>query len=362
MLHELQKIRFARFRFRLRAQTPLLLPPYKGSTLRGGFGISFKEAVCVVDHGNCDRCLLRMKCAYSYIFETPVPEGSSRLASVAHAPHPFVIEPPLDRRTDYPAGSQLELGLLLVGRAVDYLPYFIFAFEHLGEHRGIGKKSVGRPAEGGGSENGHRACGKFSVEDVAQITATGEATTVYDGKSKSLRANVQPESIASATVEQKPRPTPDACPEPSRRALHPTSQLTIQFLTPTRLVFDASLATIPEFHIFIRNLLRRVSNLTYFHCNAELNLDFRGLVDAAQHIRLTDNHTRWHDWERYSARQDAKLKMGGLVGTAVYDGDLQPFAPLLAIGEVLHVGAATGMGLGRYRVGSAVDERQDVPA
>jgi hypothetical protein len=38
MLGELSKVRFARFRFHLKAQTSLCLPPYKGSTLRGGFG------------------------------------------------------------------------------------------------------------------------------------------------------------------------------------------------------------------------------------------------------------------------------------------------------------------------------------
>ena len=62
------------------------------------------------------------------------------------------------------------------------------------------------------------------------------------------------------------------------------------------------------------------------------------------------SHEHEHDSERYSARQDAKLKMGGVVGEAVYEGDLEPFAPLLSLGEVLHVGKGTGLGLGRYRI------------
>ena len=41
MLDELSKVRFARFRFHLKAQTPL----YKGSTLRGGFGLNFKMSM-----------------------------------------------------------------------------------------------------------------------------------------------------------------------------------------------------------------------------------------------------------------------------------------------------------------------------
>ena len=62
-LEELNKISFALFVFHLRATTELYLPPYKGSTLRGAFGIVFKETVCVVDHRDCDRCILRFKCA-----------------------------------------------------------------------------------------------------------------------------------------------------------------------------------------------------------------------------------------------------------------------------------------------------------
>jgi hypothetical protein len=58
MLEELSKVRFARFRFHLKARTPLCLPPYKGSTLRGGFGLSFKDAICVVAHRDCERCIL----------------------------------------------------------------------------------------------------------------------------------------------------------------------------------------------------------------------------------------------------------------------------------------------------------------
>jgi hypothetical protein len=124
--------------------------------------------------------------------------------------------------------------------------------------------------------------------------------------------------------------------------------LSLSFLTATRLIFDRHLASVPEFHILIRNLLRRLSNLAYFHCDSDLDLDFRGLVDAAQEVKLIENRTRWHDGERYSARQGAKLKMGGVVGEAVYEGEIQPFAPLLALGEVLHVGKGPGLGLGRY--------------
>jgi hypothetical protein len=44
-----------------------------------------------------------------------------------------MIEPPLEPRTQYAAGDTLEFGLVLIGRGIDYLPYFLFGFEQLGK-------------------------------------------------------------------------------------------------------------------------------------------------------------------------------------------------------------------------------------
>jgi len=44
------------------------------------------------------------------------------------------------------------------------------------------------------------------------------------------------------------------------------------------------------------------------------------------------------------------MKMGGFVGKAEYNGAVREFVPLLKLGESLHVGKATGVGLGKYRV------------
>ena len=63
---------FAQMRLHFQARQQLRLPPYKGSTFRGAFGIAFKRAVCIVQHGDCARCLVRAQCVYPYIFDTPV--------------------------------------------------------------------------------------------------------------------------------------------------------------------------------------------------------------------------------------------------------------------------------------------------
>ena len=136
-------------RVTLRARDPLRLPSYKGSTLRGGFGSMFKETVCVVEHRDCAHCLLRSRCAFPYVFDTPVPEEATRLRKYPAAPHPFVFLPPLEESTLYRPGDQLTFGLTLIGKGSDFLPYFIYTFERLGQRRGLGK---GR--------------GRFAVESV----------------------------------------------------------------------------------------------------------------------------------------------------------------------------------------------------
>jgi CRISPR/Cas system endoribonuclease Cas6 (RAMP superfamily) len=56
------------------------------------------------------------------------------------------------------------------------------------------------------------------------------------------------------------------------------------------------------------------------------------------------------DWERYSARQDVRMKLGGVVGGITYVGALTWFQPYLRLGEYLRVGKNTSFSLGKMRL------------
>lgn len=58
---DLAGLRFARFQFRLQARERLLLPPYKGSALRGGFGEVFRRIACPSANRDFDECLLEQR-------------------------------------------------------------------------------------------------------------------------------------------------------------------------------------------------------------------------------------------------------------------------------------------------------------
>lgn len=316
----LNVFRVARYRFDLEAIEPLHLPPYKGSTLRGGFGYAFKNMVCSESHlRTCASCELANTCPYGYVFETTVPPDSEVLRSMRKVPRPFVIQAPQERRRAYRPGDALTFHLMLVGRAINYLPYFLLAFQELG------RAGIGKPR------------GRYVLQRISSVHpwhSTQEL--VYDGVD--VQVNGRDLSVSYAEVAE-------------RAAALPPDHLHLRFLTPTRLIYRKKPVQRPPFHVLVRRLLDRVSSLSYFHCGQRWEADFRELVEhARQAVELIACDTRWLNVERYSGYQKARLSLGGFVGDATYAGDLAPFLPLLCLGELVHVGKAAVFGNGRYRI------------
>ena len=130
-------------------------------------------------------------------------------------------------------------------------------------------------------------------------------------------------------------------------------ELTLNFVTPARLKYQEHFIKNPEFHMLIRNLLRRTSLLSYFHCSKELQVDFKALIEKAKSVKRTSSKLSWYDWQRYSARQKTKMLMGGFIGkvTFTFDGiEPEQFLPLILLGKYIHVGKGTGFGLGKYEI------------
>lgn len=297
---------------------PLILPSYKGSTFRGAFGNVFKRIVCATRRKECSGCLLKEKCIYSYVFETPPPSDTRIMRKYKAAPHPFVIEPPLEKKSNYTPEHEISFNLVLIGKAMEYLPYFIYTFEEIGEI-GIGK---GR--------------GKYSLKTVKALTNDKPPYfIIYDSDSKTIKSFECPPQIISFADCQA----------------SDNKHLSLTFLTPTRISYNNALTMNLKFHILIRNLLRRLSLIAYFHCDVDITQwDFKGIIDMAKEVKVKQNSLRWFDWQRYSARQDTKMKLGGFVGDITFEGNINPFMALIRVGELIHVGKGTTFGLGKYEV------------
>ncbi|MEO0128386.1 MAG: CRISPR system precrRNA processing endoribonuclease RAMP protein Cas6 [candidate division WOR-3 bacterium] len=300
---------FAEFDIKYRIIDTLTLPPYKGSTIRGAFGNIFRKVVCPFKNKECNECLVSTKCVYTYVFETPVPEGAKIMRKYEHAPHPFIIEPPLDNKTVYERDEALTFELILISKAIDYLPYFIYAFEMIGE------KGIGRERK------------KIKLTSIAQ-----KKGLLYDADTKLLKQKVISQKIDFSVPKQK------------------IKTIKIEFQTPTRIVYQGIILRNPEFYKIIPNLLRRLFLISYFHCDSLLDINFNALLEKAKAIKTNLEYFEYKQLERFSSRQNKKIPMDGFVGTVIYEGDLTPFYPYLKAGEVLHIGKGTAFGMGKYRM------------
>lgn len=318
-----EKLQVTRYDIRLVAgPRGLVLPPYKGSTFRGGFAGTFRRLVCSTGQRECRPCPLKAECPYALVFESGPPPGAEALRNYENIPRPFVLEPPLEEKTGYAPGEPVVFSLILFGRAVSLLPYFIVTLDEF-SRRGIGA--------------GRRP---FTLDRIAAVNPlTCEGAVIYEGTERLVRPKdlgVTAKDIWRHALGEIAGNGPQAA--------------RISLLTPTRITYDGKPARTPEFHSIIRSLLRRISSLCYFHHGFAYEADFPAIIERSVQVALVENRTRWFNWERYSSRQEKKVPLGGLVGEAVYRGPLAEFWPLLRLAELLHLGKGTVFGQGKLTV------------
>jgi len=313
---------FGRFTLTLVPEQPLRLPPYAGSMFRGAFGRALRRVVCVTRTSACPSCTLNDRCIYPYVFDTPPPASTRIMRRYRTAPHPFVLEPPEPGGVVLPAGQPLAVGLTLFGKALEYLPHFIHAFEQLGM-AGLGARRT--------------RCAMRTVEAVRD----GQRWTVSASDERVFRtADPFEEHVRLELSAPECGGASDA-----------SNRVRLMFLTPVRIVYEERLSSELPFHVLVRNLLRRLAHLSYFHCGGDPHaVAFREWIALAETVRTTEHTLEWRDWRRYSTRQRTTMALGGLVGTVTYTGPLAPFLPLLRVGQVIHAGRGTSFGLGRYRL------------
>ena len=299
-----------------RAEEPLHLPVYKGSTFRGALGHAFKQVCCALKREHCDNCLVKQRCAYSVCFETPVPEESAIMRKYPSAPHPFVLEPPQEERQDVEPGEKMEVRLWLVGKAHEYLPYFIYAFDEMGR-RGLGK------------DRGKALLCRVETVDcgTTKCLYTNEKQSIIGGAEK-----VDGVSIGKRADALRGKP------------------LRICFETPTRIKSEKRLVRNCDMNVLAPALIRRLHTLAYFFCDMEWTQGIGDLLDLAATVKTLESHIRWSDWTRYSARQHTSMQMGGFTGEATYSAIPDSLLTYLLWGEALHVGKGSAFGLGKYRI------------
>lgn len=317
-----QALPLARYRYTFRMREPLRLPDYAGALLRGQFGTNLRGISCMTGQASCEGCPLRMTCPYAAVFEAPAP-AQHDLQRFSHIPNPYVIEPPPLGTKRIARNEPLVFTLILFGRALEHVPLISLALQRALE-QGLGPE---------------RARGALERIDVQQTGDAGHAgtpnwTPVWQPGDTQFAAHAATLPLAA--------PASTAAVTQTRLTFHTPLRLQQQgqpirphALTPRKLAAD---------------LLRRVSLLAEFHAG------LRGVVpdvhDLVRHAEgLAHEHDlHWHDWSRYSSRQQREMPLGGVLGTWTLSGELEPLLPWLHIGQWLHVGKNATLGLGAYRL------------
>ncbi len=303
-------MQLCRVTFHCQWQTEARLPEYFGSALRGAFGWALKKSCCALKNQHCVDCILRQRCAYAWIFETErYKDANGR--QVNARPHPYVLQPGNNTSGLRQAGESWTFVVLLFGRGIDYLPHIVYSVQKMGEE-GIGAATK-------------YGMGRFTLEKIEE----SGAIILNSENGKLHHAPSVSEPLFSS---------------PSSEPVH-TLRCTLE--TPLRLKKDNALHKELPFHVLIRAALRRIAALEAAYGQGEPALDYSGLARRAERVETTQSTIRWQDLLRFSNRQQQKVSLSGLVGTAEYRGELHEFVPLLAYVEQVNLGKQTVFGLGK---------------
>lgn len=324
--------------FTLEVQTPLELPPWPGSALRGALLGALRRHYCTApndpDPGHsmrCPVCWLMAREDHAWRWgRTPARPYTIDVDPIHHA---------LGHR--YRPGERFGFGVTLFGVAINLLPYLILAVPEMG------RMGVGRRLE----ENGGRR-GTFTLYQVEAVHGlTGEREVILEPGSRIVH------TPTLAVSEQDIVAHGDTLLE----QVGTGGRVTVRFLTPTRLVHRKRLLKVPQFRPLFGRALDRIEALFSMYGERRNSaqvpgmapiMDVPGWLQIAEEVRLVEYDVHWIDLKSGSRRTGRITPTGGLIGRAVYESDRwDDFLPVLLWAQMVHVGKDAVKGNGEVAVG-----------
>lgn len=308
---------FAVLRVSLRALEQVRLPAFPGSKLEGAFGRTLYALGCTQQHReSCTGCSLQHICPYGLAYAPRVPEALM-VSSLATPPRPVIFRVSYDRERVLAPDELLCFGFVVVGHALQQLPYLLAAL------REVGQQGMGHTR------------GRLELEEVTSIHPYSQESRVLMQGDK-LDVNLSPLMLNAKDF-------PESITTPTRIRLAMRSPINIQV--------RKRMAERLQFPVLIRALQRRISNLEQVHGGQQsLGKNFSELPKLAQRIENTVHDLQFVSQARKGPTKHQKTHMQGLVGELEFQGDLEPFMPLLRFGEQLGVGKWAHFGGGLYNI------------
>jgi hypothetical protein len=222
---------------------------------------------------------------------------------------------------EYPENDKIHFYLTLIGSALEYISYFILAFEQ------IGKKGIGKNRS------------PFKVE---RVQVGGE--NIYDPVEKKVLRDFP---VFKGTDFLSPENNQV---DNRRQANSNRESLKLYLESPLRIKFDGRFHKDITFEMIVRNLMRRLQLLSAFYCDGPDFVDFTSLIEKSKEVKVINQKINWQQQMRFSYRQERNVSMGGVSGWIEFTGVPVEFMPYLKIGEFLHLGKGTGLGLGKIKI------------
>jgi len=335
----------------VRQEEMIKMPEHSGSMLRGAFGVALRSLTCITDLPECKQCPLKQHCKFPRIFESPALQSSS-----VQAVNPYVIHPPVRRyiqsinhktsisaksSNTYKNGDIWHFGMTLMGAAIDESDLIIKAWQ-LALQTGLG------------------AHAPYQRATLLKVTADDD--TLYSAPNYLAQANIKgaihkndPQTLTGLSNNQA---TPSAMLQQLIASDDPV-HLTLRFLTPFRYQQNNRIVSQPN-HLdsttFLASLYNRIRLCQDNHSPSQIwDIGYDSYHDFKNDIAILDVDTdiAANHVARRSNRQQRRMELYGLQGDIHLSGNSQTISrllPALLLGEQLHIGKNTTMGLGQYRL------------
>ena len=316
--HRLDALPLSAYRIRCRARSRMLWKPeHRGQSFRGALGYAFRRLVCHDLDLDCRECPLVPHCPYPAVFRAQPRDGMPRLSSFTDIPQPFVLAAPTLSQDGFEQGEAFDLGLTLAGVAATQFPYFLMALRNLADE-GLGPSRA-----------------RFDIVEVASILPAHADEEVFRERDTKVRPIHR-----SFRARDLHRPGDEV-----------RSSLRLRFVTPMEIKDGGRVTTKPEFGPLFRRLRDRANALASFFGDGPFEIDFRGLGDLANTVRLVEDGTIFRSRDRTSSRTGQTHPIEGFSGEAAYEGDaIAEFMPFLRLAEWISVGKHATFGNGRVEV------------
>ncbi len=295
------KLRYYTLEMTIKFEKPVVFTTYPAFYFRSLLGKELFNMICIFRKKTCEVCSLKYRCAYSFIFESPITRDNPVLYGRNFASHPFVIETDTNAHQSV---ESLKIKLHLIGQATEYVPIVVWSFVRAGE-QGIFKSKV-----------------RYEL-DALKI----DGISSFSKGKLILPDTVQKWRLDSGSNGQ-------------------WGKVFIEVLSPLRFKKNGKFVRQLKMDFVAQAAVRRMEILLATYGEQE----FKRISFPEFEVEEETQQLQWIDLPRWSARQKQLMRLGGVVGYLTAKGKFsKKMISLLKAAELFHIGKNTSFGLGKIK-------------